>query len=135
VSFAGVANGISKILGECAYGATVVAGTGTLGTYPVDQVPASPCIWKYVGTGPTIVIDGVTYNQLTVTLESTAFGFHLKAEMDIPALGVTLTWFNDTITNTDRHCCAGQAFENDNTVDYDCSHIGLGGTAFASPSC
>lgn len=133
VSFAGVANGISKILGECAYG-DIVAGTGTLATYTAEQT-ADECIWEYVGTGPSVIINGVSYNQLKISLRSTGAGFTLEATMDIPALGLTLRWFNDGTTNTDRHCCADQSFENDNTVDYDCSHIGLGGTGFASPNC
>jgi hypothetical protein len=132
-----VGNAISKILSECAYGATVVGGGDTLTSYPLTQNPFDACLFEYSGTGPTLVVNGVNFNNLYIALRKNVglgSGFSIRATITIPGAVTDPNWFVDDGTNTDDDCCAAQSFTNGITA-YDCGDVGLGGSVIVTPAC
>lgn len=118
----------------CSYG-FASAGTGSLGTYTLTQ--SADCQWSATASSPTINIDNTTfdcstvdttYSAVTVLLQKTV-GYTLTATL---TAGAAFPFFFDGST-TGSDCCVPINIDNANIFGYDCSSVGINGSAVATP--
>jgi hypothetical protein len=134
IGFNMVENDIDKHMGECGYGSVVMGDGEKPDQYTLTQDPTTPSQWVYEGVGPGLFIDGVHHNLIRIVLTATGSGHTLTVAV-LGTGGVTdPLLFQEDGSNAVTSCCAELTFINFNT-SYDCSAVGINGTAYLPPAC